>query len=305
MKPTHTFARAALITLTMIAGVAASPYAAAAGPVKLTHVHGLSYSADGSKLMLPSHDGMAVFEAGKWSMAQGPAHDFMGFSATRNALYSSGHPAPGSGLANPFGLIKSPDGGNTWQQLGLEGESDFHTLATGFTTNAVYVFNHGTNSRMKQSGIFHTRNDGLKWTRAAGRGLAGEIKVLAVHPVDAGVVATGSASGLYLSRNSGDDFARLVGGPQVLGATFDLDGKNLWFGSYDGRATLMRIALTAGARAEGLPIPQLTEDAVAYIAQNPARKNEMAIATFKRGVFLSKDQGRSWKPIARNGDTLE
>ncbi len=305
MTPRFSRREATLFTLALTAAIATSSRAVAAGPLKLTHIHGMSYSADGAKLMIPSHDAIAVFEAGKWSKAAGPAHDYMGYSATRDALYSSGHPAPGTGLTNPFGLIKSRDGGKSWQQLGLHGESDFHILATGYTTNAVYVFNHGPNSRMSQAGIFHTTNDGMKWTRASGTGLAGEPKTLAVHPAQASVVAAGTTSGLYLSRNAGDSFERLALG-QVLGASFDLDGKSLWFSSYDGgKAALMRIALNAGAQARALAIPQLTQDAVAYIALNPVRKDEMAIATFNRSVFLSKDQGRSWKPIARNGDTLE
>src|SRR5439155_1069662 len=80
-------------------------------------------------------------ENGKWSKAPGPQHDYMGFSATSKHLYSSGHPAPGSGLVNPFGLIRSRDGGKTWDKLGLEGETDFHVLATSWHTNAIYVWN--------------------------------------------------------------------------------------------------------------------------------------------------------------------
>ena len=170
-------------------GIASAP-ADAAEPVALTHIHGLAYSADGKRLMIPSHHGLALYETcgkGRWSKADGPAHDYMGFSATRDALYSSGHPAPGSGLVNPFGLIKSQDGGKTWRKLGLEGESDFHLLATSYGTNAVYVTNFGKNSRMNQPGLYYTENDGLKWTRAATNGLVGQIKSLAVHPDDARV----------------------------------------------------------------------------------------------------------------------
>jgi hypothetical protein len=82
--------------------------------VTLTHVHGLAYSPDGQRLMIPSHHGLAVYEGGKWSKAPGPQHDYMGFAATAGALYSSGHPAPGSTLVNPFGLMRSRDGGKTW-----------------------------------------------------------------------------------------------------------------------------------------------------------------------------------------------
>lgn len=287
----------------LIAGLAASTAARAGESVTLTHVHGLSYSADGARIMVPSHHGLALFENGRWSKAAGPAHDYMGFSGTRDALYSSGHPAPGSGLTNPFGLIKSQDGGKTWQKLGLEGESDFHSLATSYATNAVYVINPAANSRMRRAGIHYTFNDGLKWTRSAAAGIRGDIKNLAVHPSDARMVAAATADGLFLSRNSAESFEPLVTGQQVLAATFDLDGTHLWFSGYSGKASLARIALKPGATPEMLSLPALSDDAVAYIAQNPVRRSELAIATYKRSVFLSKDEGRSWTSIAQRGAT--
>ena len=273
--------------------------------VTLTHVHGLSYSADGKQILIPSHHGLAVFADGRWTKAAGPAHDYMGFSATRDALYSSGHPAPGSGLTNPFGLVKSRDGGKTWQKLGLEGESDFHTLATSYGTNAVYVVNHQPNSRMRQPGIYFTLDDGLKWQRAEASGLRAKLNALAVHPADAKVVAAGAHDGLYLSRDSAASFAPLVGGTKVLAQTFDLDGKHLWFSAYSGKATLAKIALKTRAKPEHHPLPVLANDAVAYIAQNPVRRDEMAIATFNRSVFISQDKGRSWKQIAKEGSGAE
>lgn len=297
---------ASMLVLALVAGAAGA--ARAADAVTLTHVHGLAFSADGGRLMIPSHHGLAIYETGgkgRWSKADGPAHDYMGFSAASKALYSSGHPAPGSGLTNPFGLIKSVDGGKTWRKLGLEGESDFHLLATSHGTHAVYVLNHGPNSRMAQPGLYHTENDGLKWTRAAAQGLGGEIRSLAVHPGDARIVAVGATDGLYLSRDAGDRFERLVAGAQVLGVAFDLDGSQLWFSSYAGRAALARLALAAGAKPQPVAIPALTDDAVAYIAQNPVRRGEMAIASFKRNVFLSRDAGSTWKPIAVNGTSHE
>ena len=45
----------------------------------------------------------------------------------------------------------------------------------------------------------------------------------------------------------------------------------------------------------------MARDAVAYIAQNPARRSEYAIATFERSVYLSPDSGRTWKKIAERG----
>lgn len=56
----------------------------------------------------------------------------MGYVATDNGFYSSGHPHPSAGLINPFGLIKSSDGGHTLTKLGFEGESDFHLMGVGY-----------------------------------------------------------------------------------------------------------------------------------------------------------------------------
>lgn len=275
----------------------------AAANVTLTHVHGLTYSADGSKLMVPSHHGLAVFSSGRWSKAPGPEHDYMGFSGTRNALYSSGHPAPGAGLKNPFGLVKSMDGGNSWNQLGLEGESDFHTMAASYGTNAVYVLNPNPNSRMRTAGIYFTVNDGLKWERAQARGLSGRPLALAVHPSDAFTVAAATDQGLYLSRDAGASFEPLASGMRALAATFTIDGNELWWSGFDGQPTLAALPLQPRAKPSQIGLPALGEDAVSFIAQNPARPKEVAIATFKKSVFVSSDAGRTWTRVADQGKT--
>jgi photosystem II stability/assembly factor-like uncharacterized protein len=273
--------------------------ALALAEVTLHHVHGLAYSADGKRLMIPSHHGLVLYENGKWSKAPGPQHDYMGFSATAKNLYSSGHPAPGSGLVNPFGLIRSHDGGKSWDKLGLEGETDFHLLATGWNTNAVYVWNPAPSSRLKRPGLHSTLNDGFAWKAARAAGLAGEPRGLAVHPDKPAVVAIATSAGLYASADAGERFAKLAGG-EGLAAFFDLDGKHVWYAAFDGRPTLSRIALE-GAAVATVALPELTRDAVAYIAQNPSRRLEYAIATFERSVYLTTDAGRTWKQIAARG----
>lgn len=271
--------------------------------VELMHVHGLAYSPDGSQILIPSHLGLAVFNrsTSEWSVAEGPAHDYMGFSATKNAIYSSGHPAMGSGFVNPFGVIKSGDGGQTWQKLGFEGETDFHLLAAGYGTNAVYVVNPHPNSKLKEEGIYYTLNDGFTWERAEARGLKGDPMSLGVHPTDPKTVALGSGQGLYVSRDAGQTFEQIKSG-KVGAVFFDLDGKHLWFGTLDGQPELVKLSLE-NRESEAVPIPKLENDAVAYIAQNPVERSEYAVATFKRSVLISQDNGRSWKVIAENGQT--
>ena len=269
--------------------------------VTLMHVHGLAYSPDGKRLMIPSHHGLAVYELGKWSKAPGPEHDYMGFSATAKHVYSSGHPAPGSGLVNPFGLLRSRDGAKTWDKLGLEGESDFHLMAAGWNSNAIYVWNPAPNSRMKAAGLNYTLNDGLAWKRAGGAGLAGEPRALAVHPDDAAMLAIATSEGLYLSRDSGERFEKAAEAGEGLSAFFDLEGRHLWYGAFDGRPRLARMPLAGGPSVE-VALPPLKQDAIAFIAQNPARRLEYAIATFQRDVYLSNDAGKTWIRIANRGE---
>lgn len=99
-----------------VVAASAAMFVMLAAPISamtLHHVHGLVFSTDGKTLMIPSHDGLALYRNGRWTRAPGPAHDYMGFAGARQALYSSGHPAPGSGLVNPFGVLRSRNGGTT------------------------------------------------------------------------------------------------------------------------------------------------------------------------------------------------
>jgi hypothetical protein len=287
------------IFFVLAGAVAVLDVAVSAEPI-LHHVHGLAYSADGKHLMVPSHHGLAVYSEGKWSKAPGPQHDYMGFAATKTHIYSSGHPAQGSGLKNPFGLIRSKDGGATWDKLGLEGESDFHLLATAWNTNAVYVWNPEPNSRMQRAGLHYTLNNGFQWQRAAAAGLPEEPRALAVHPSDAKTVAVATSSGIYLSNDLGASFRAMTQGAQGLAVFFALDGRELWHSTYARAPRLTRVELSGG-KASAVALPPLTNDAVAYIAQNPANPKEFAAATFERSVYISKDTGKTWKQIADRG----
>ena len=288
-----------------LAASLASGVAWSQGGVTLTHVHGLAYSPDGERLMVPSHHGLAVYENGKWSKAAGPQHDYMGFAATARHLYSSGHPAPRSGLVNPFGLIRSRDGGKTWDKLGLEGETDFHVLAASWNTNAIYVWNPAPSSRMRQSGLHHTRDDGATWRQARAAGVKGDPIAVAVHPNDPALVALATSEGVFESADAGESFQEIGGGGGVGTAVhFDLDGKQLWFGSHDGKSPRLARARVGGGPAAQLKLPPLQKDAVSYLAQNPGKRTEYAFATFERSVFISSDGGRTWVQIANAGKGL-
>lgn len=227
----------------------------------------------------------------------------MGFSASCQAIYSSGHPASGSTLVNPLGVIKSSDGGSTWQQLGSQGESDFHLLASGFDNSALYVYNTHPNSKMTVPGLYYSLNDGAIWQHALEQGMGSEPSALAVHPTDSKTVAVATSSGLFLSSDAGEHVQPVVQSIQVLSVSFSIDGKSLWFGSFNKMPQLSSLDLKT-REISVLGLPPLTQDAVTYLAQSPANAEEWAMATIKRDVYLSQDEGKTWKAIAQAGKTL-
>lgn len=289
----------ALIGAVAALGIFGSPVIAE--PI-LHHVHGLAFAPDGKALLVPAHTGLAIYRDGRWSLAPGPAHDFMGFSVANAAIYTSGHPAPESPLRNPLGLMKSTDGGKTWKQHSLYGEADFHDIAVGHQTNVVYVISSGANSQMPEAGIYYTRDEGKTWKSSELGGIISPITGIAAHPNDPRMVAVSTFGGLHLSRDFGKRFRRIGPETTVTAVSFDLDGRHLYF-ARDDAAAILRIAFD-GRNNTTLRLPDLGRDIVSYIAQNPAKPHELVFATRRKNVFLSPDAGKTWKQIAREGEGL-
>lgn len=273
--------------------------------LELRHAHGLGYSADGSRILIPNHSGIAVYSEGRWSKAPGLAHDYMGFAVTRESIYSSGHVAGSRGRTHPLGLMRSSDGGRSWTVLGFEGEVEFHLVAAGYFSDALYIHAAEPNPVMERAGIYRRIGERLVgWRRAAGQGLEGELGMLAVHPTEAATLAAATTGGLFLSRDGGEAFRPLVSGTRVTAARYTFAGDALLVGTWDGKqAGLFRVASDDGAR-EALTLPPFGRDAVANIAQNPARPSELALISFERAVYVSPDAGKTWRRIARPRGTL-
>ena len=273
--------------------------------VELRHAHGIGYSADGSQILVPDHFGIAVYSAGRWSRIPGPANDFMGFVVTRNFMFSSGHLAGSRGAANSLGLVRSGDGGRSWTTLGFEGTAEFHLVAAGYFTNAVYIYNDKPHGAMPRTGIHRMVGERLVgWRSAAARGLEGELAMLTAHPRESATVAAATSAGVYVSRDGGDQFTPVLTAIRATVARFTLDGEALLVGTLRGRQPgLVRIALEDGTRSE-LALPRFGRDAVANIVQNPVRVMELALISYERAVFISSDGGKTWWRIARPRGTL-
>jgi hypothetical protein len=274
--------------------------AAAAGEdanVQMLHIHGLGFAPDGRQLIVPAHDGLRIYVEGKWLIPDVPVHDYMGYTPSSDGFYSSGHPDPTSGLVNPFGLVKSIDGGKTLINLGFSGETDFHFMAVGYQNHAIYVGNPAANSQL-QPGIHYSLDDGKTWQPSALQGLTAQPIQMAVHPLEANVVAMATEDGLFLSTDHGNSFTLIGEGGTVSAVAFISDGKALLFGYQQ----LSTYDLSAQQSTALSPPTIAAEDAIGYIAVNPVRADEIALATFGKDIYLSPDRGQSWTQIADDGN---
>jgi hypothetical protein len=268
----------------------------------LEHTHGMGFSSDGKRLLIADHDGLRAYEQGRWVIPEGAKHDYMGFSPVNDGFYSSGHPDPGSSLNNPFGIVKSTDEGKALKSLALDGETDFHNMAVGFASHAIYVLNPQPNSKMDSEGLYYSTDEGSTWTKSEMSGVQEEPIVMAAHPSEPSIVAVGTPAAVYLSKDFGNQFEKIVSDGQITSLYFNQQGE-LFVGGYQNKAFLQKVDL-ANNQSEKLTIPVPTDDAVAYLAQNPVHENQLALATFKNSVFVSDDKGSNWIMVADKGKTI-
>lgn len=292
MNP-HALLAALLLALAVSGGAPAAPLLFHA------HGHGLAFSPDGRALLAPSEAGLAAYEDGAWWEVPGPAQGFSGFSVAERAIYSSGHTHGKAANEVPMGLMRSMDGGRTWRAVALAGTADFQLLAAGYRSGAIYVLNARPSPPLPVAGFYVTHDEGRSWRAVAARGLAGEIHSLAAHPQDARVVAAGTGSGLYLSRDGGESFVRLDRSEPVTAVAFDHHGARLFYARALSNDVIDR-ALKEGS-SRRLRLPRLAGDYITCLAHSPTDENVLAFGTRKRDVYLTRNAGATWRRLASEG----
>ncbi|MCE3291250.1 MAG: hypothetical protein K0Q84_187 [Arthrobacter sp.] len=172
------------------------------------HVHGLTVDAKTGRVLLATHEGLFDMST-EPATKIGPTNDLMGFTAVAGTgvFYASGHPGKDSTMPNPMGLIRSSDGGKTWEQLSRQGKSDFHALTV--TKSGIVAFD----------GQLWTSPDGKTWTTATAgfapavlAGNAGTNTVLATLP-----------EGLQRSTDGGRTWKPVPSSPVIQFAAFAND----------------------------------------------------------------------------------
>lgn len=245
--PRHSRGRRAARTtllLTPLIGLAACSGPADVEPgrsLDVTHVHGLAVDpADPGRVYVATHEGFGVWsEAGVERVSESTA-DFMGFTVGPDGtFYGSGHPGRGEAGPSSVGLIRSTDGGRSWEPVSLSGEADFHALAADEDGVVGYDAN---------TGQLRLSPDGQSWEDV--RAPLGFLD-LAADPGSSRVLGTNGQGVLVLSEDGGRTFEPVPDAPRLLLVDFFTDGAILGVAA-DGA---LRVGLAdgswevAGARA--------------------------------------------------------
>lgn len=267
---------------------------------ELSHVHGMGYPGNGDSLYFASHIGLKIHREGNWFETADNFYDYMGFNAVDEGFYSSGHPSADSDLPNSLGIQRSVDGGETVEEIAFQGETDFHVMAVGYNSHDIFLINPAKNSLL-EAGFYKSNDEGETWERVQATGLEGEVVALAVHPTDSNFVAAATSTGVYFSRDAGETFQMITAENETGTAVFFTEN-HLYFGSFGTTAALMKYTIE-NEELDTLNIPEMPEDGIAFIAQNPNDELELALYTMQGQAYLSKDGSKTWEALLQNGKT--
>ena len=227
--------------------------------VEWRHVHGIGVDpTDSSILYIATHGDFYQSKNGALPVKVGKVRaDYMAFNAPHNKdspLYASGHPSSGGNT----GLIKSTDGGVTWQQIAkvLDPAVDFHAMTLSKSDpNLILGFDSGGR------GLFKTNDAGKTWNNLE---YPEYISALAISPDDSQIFA-GTGNGIYNSNDAGKTWNHIAyKGLPVSAMNFDDD--NILFASVDTFGLVRSDDL--GATWEDLPDIDLTVTSIAFDSPN-------------------------------------
>ncbi|SEA40699.1 hypothetical protein SAMN05421743_104239 [Thalassobacillus cyri] len=269
----------------------------------VNHVHGIGYMNPETGIAFASHTGLKFYKDGKWQETKGQHNDYMGFNAVEDGFYTSGHPGKDSDLPNPLGLKKSFDGGQSMENLGFEGESDFHTMGVGYRNHAIYLMNIQPNSKL-EAGFYRSLDDGETWESVEANGLSTSPFAIAVHPTDENIVAASTKNGVHLSEDGGKSFELIKENTQGTALFFEED--TLYYATYSNEPTMEAVNLEDRS-AEKISLPDIGQQAILYIAKNHAADEAFTILSSNGetdNAYRTTDGGSNWQQIIDQGKPL-
>jgi hypothetical protein len=238
------------------------------------HVHGLGINPRDGALVIATHTGLfRAMPDERHARRVGDLYqDTMGFTVVGpDQFLGSGHPDARADLPPLLGLIRSEDGGRTWEPISLLGDADFHVLrAAG---RHVYGFD-STQARLLVSG-----DGGHTWEE---RTPPEPLLDLAVDPRRASHVVASSDRGLFSSRDAGRRWRPL---------SHDRAGLLAWNGPLYLADAEGRVHWSDDAGRGWAAVGTVDGQPAAFASQG----RELYVALHDGTVKQSTDGGRTWR----------
>lgn len=256
--------------------------------IEITHAHGLAVDViDPNKVYIATHHGLLLLKNEKDLYQLGNSNDdYMGFSlhpTDRDVFYSSGHPAMGGNI----GFQKSEDGGFSWKKVsdGANGPVDFHAMTVS-PANPLLIYG------WYQGYLQKSTDEGVTWNVVAATQFP--VISLAADTKDENIVYAASPQGLFVSKNGGKDWERLLEGFVSLVSIDSRNNKNLY--SYSEKFKL------ADSSDGGVTWNKTSAD---FNGETPLHlsyyqkegRDILYLITEKNSIYKSLDGGTSWHEI--------
>jgi photosystem II stability/assembly factor-like uncharacterized protein len=205
-----------------------------------------------------------------------------------------------------FGVFKSVDGGNTWNDdnNGIPADSGIFSMTID-PTSSLTLYVGLDNYNWEGGGIYKTTDGGNSWTLLSAPVAWGYLS-LAVSPANPSTVYAGTDSwGLLISGDGGMTWSQATGVPNTLSvnalAIDPQNPNNVYAGSTNGMFVSTDAGNTWNMASNGLPVGAN----FGAIAINPFTSTVLAGLNGIGGVdtggmFMSSDGGNTWLPAGNN-----
>ena len=238
----------------------------------VTHIHHVKVV--GSKILVLTHEGLyELVGKNEMKLVGKERIDVMGFASLGNVLVASGHPAVGSKMPNPIGVMKSLNGGLTWNSVSLSGKVDFHFLE-GAGTDL-----YGADS---QTGKFmYSSDSGLTWKTLGENNFID----IAVSPKKSGMAIAIKGSELLLTDNAFKSTTKLKNALKFTqiewrkSGLYGLSGNSLYKSINSGKTW------TKQSTFKGTPGILSASD-------------QLILVTVGSDIYRSKNEGKSFKKLS-------
>ena len=237
-----------------------------------SHIHHLKVV--GNKVIVLTHEGLfELVSKNDMKLVGKNKFDVMGFTTLGKTLVASGHPAEGSKMPNPIGLVKSIDGGLSWKAISLVGKVDFHFLEAAGTDL------YGSDS---QSGKLMASADSGKTWKYLGTNTFTDI---AVSPEIPGMALAIQNLELLLTENAFKSSTKIKSSLKITqiewrkSGLYALSGSSLYKSTNKGK-TWKKLSTFKGA-------PGIL-----------SASDQLILVTVGSDIYTSKNKGKSFRKIS-------